>query len=73
MAIVSSGVRCDVCGEYILPIFDESVNPFTIPGVSGTLHCHDKCKQTLIDAGRDWKKLPCGPVRTLFEEQEEAE
>ena len=72
MSIVSSGVRCDVCGQYILPIIDDDTNPFTMPGVKGTLHCHSKCKVVFLDAvaAKDWRKLPEGPVRELFESQE---
>ena len=69
--ITSSGAKCDVCGKYILPIDpDERVNEFGIKGIAQTLHCDNTCKQKLIDAGKDWKKLPDGPLRKVFEENE---
>jgi hypothetical protein len=66
--ITSSGPRCDVCGEYILPFLDKSVNPFCITGIEGTLLCHDKCKLVVLEAmeKKDWKLLPDGPIRQCF-------
>lgn len=62
MTITSSGVMCDVCKEYILPGFSESVNPFSIKGIKGTLHCHDDCKPKVLNAlkEKDWKLLSEG-------------
>ena len=72
MSIVSSGVRCDVCGKHILPIIDDDTNPFSMPGVKGTLHCHSSCKAVFLDSveSKDWRSLPSGPIRELFEAQE---
>jgi len=72
--ITSSGAKCDVCGRFILP-FDpeERVNPFKVKGINRELHCDNKCKQLLIDAGKDWHKLPDGPLRTAFEEAEKTQ
>ena len=69
--ITSSGAKCDVCGKFILPIDpDELVHTFTVKGIDRDLHCDNKCKQLLIDAGKDWRKLPDGPLRKAFEEAE---
>lgn len=72
--ITQSGPQCDVCGKFIL--LDRSINPFTIPGISGTLLAHDKCK-VFVEGKRDWRQLPDGPLRKVFEEahceQEEVE
>ena len=71
MTITSSGAICDVCGKYILPLDpEERVNLFSIKGIDRTLHCDNACKKILIDADKDWKKLPSGPLRKAFEEQE---
>jgi len=75
MTITSSGARCDVCGNYILPIdLDEMVNAFSMKGIQGTLHCHNKCKALLEDLQGQterWKELPEGPIKELFQKQEE--
>ncbi len=69
--ITSSGAVCDVCGQYILPLDpEERVHSFTVTGITRTLHCGNRCKQALLDAGSDWTKLPDGPLRTAFEEAE---
>ena len=69
--ITQHGARCDVCGNYILPIFDELVNTFTIPGIKGELHSDNKCKDLLQSIGDDWRLLPDGPLRTFFKEHGE--
>lgn len=63
--ITQHGPQCDVCGEYILPIDeDERVNPFSVSGITEAhLICHNACKEKLQAAGRDWQKLPDGPLR----------
>lgn len=67
--ITSSGAKCDVCGNYILPIDpDELVHYFGVAGIEGKLHCDNACKQKLIDCGEDWTKLPDGPLRRAFEQ-----
>lgn len=71
MTITSSGPMCDVCGYYILPIDpSERVNPFGIKGIDTKLHCDNKCKEILLACGDDWRKLPTGPLRRVFEEHE---
>lgn len=66
MTITSSGMKCDVCGEYIFFEYQE----FSVSAVGERrLHCCvPKCKQALIDAGKDWEKLPDGPLRAAFSE-----
>jgi len=66
--ITSSGVRCDVCGEYILL---DNYQEFGVKGIEGTLHCHaSTCKKDLQAAAGDWEKLPAGPLREAFERAE---
>jgi hypothetical protein len=69
MSITSSGAFCDVCNNYILPIADEMVNSFTVKGIGGTLHCHNKCKDIVQTCfkNKDWKSLPNGRLRECFE------
>jgi hypothetical protein len=67
--ITQSGPVCDVCGKYILPGFDESVNFFTVSQLPGSqLCCHDKCKEAVLGCGGNWEKLPEGPLRKGYEE-----
>lgn len=69
--ITSSGPRCDICGKYIMPIFEEMVNVFTISGISRELHADNSCAEALgvaAEAG-DWRLLPPGPLRSAFEKQ----
>lgn len=72
MTITSSGAKCDICGDFILPGMSDSVNPFKCKGIEATLHCHDNCKPKLLEAlkEKDWKMLPCGPLKITFEENE---
>ena len=71
MTLTTSGARCDICGDFILPGLSDSVNPFTCKGIENILHCHDNCKPKAIKALKknDWKLLPAGPLRSIFEEQ----
>ena len=71
MGITSSGPICDVCGEYIL--LDPAMEQFKVTGIEGVLICHTKCKQTLIDCGSDWRKLPDGRLRKAFEDADSKE
>jgi hypothetical protein len=68
--ITSSGAKCDVCGNYILPISeDEMVNSFGIDQFPGmTFHCDNKCKEAIIATEGDWTKLPPGPIRKAYED-----
>ena len=70
--ITSSGVRCDVCGRFILYA---DYQPFSIKGIDRELHCHvnsnlHTCKADLQAAADDWHKLPAGPLREAFEKAE---
>lgn len=67
--ITSSGPLCDVCGSYILPLDpEERVNTFTVKQIPGMeLHCHNRCKEVVLKGAGDWKKLPPGPLRTVYE------
>jgi hypothetical protein len=73
--IVSSGVRCDVCGDLILL---DRMQEFSVACIDQRLHCHTgdlghDCKAQLKAAGTDWTKLPDGPLREFFEEHAEEE
>jgi hypothetical protein len=75
MTITSSGVKCDVCGNYVLPIIgDETYNPFRLKHIKKDLHACDKCiviikdLDTGLGGSGDWTKLPDGPLRKVFEE-----
>jgi len=70
MTITSSGAMCDICDNYILPGLSESVNPFGVKGIKGTLHCHDNCKLEALKAlkTKNWKLLPEGRLRRAFAE-----
>ena len=67
--ITSSGAVCDVCGKYILPLLDEErVNEFTVAQIPDkTLQCDNACKETVLNLGGGWTKLPAGPLRTAYE------
>jgi hypothetical protein len=68
--ITQSGLICDVCGKYILPISDEMVHRFRIKGIDCDLICDNACKEILENAmvKQDWKALPEGPLRKAFSE-----
>jgi hypothetical protein len=72
-------VECVVCGKPIL-----GLSPMDTPhlfkverimdkntGELMNLYCHvDPCKEVVNEIGRhrDWRKLPSGPLRSLFKE-----
>ena len=66
--LTPSGPQCDVCGNYILPIGEERVNHFTVPGIKSELMCDNKCKAKVIDATNagDFMLLPDGPLKRIF-------
>lgn len=68
--ITSSGVICDVCGHYILPLDpSERVNCFGVKGIEQELHCDNKCKELVLGIGRDWTRLPKeGRLYKVFQE-----
>ena len=72
--ITSSGLMCDVCGKFILPLPGVTYSSFKCKGIDAELHCHDKgCYDLLnksLDA-KDWKMLPVGPLRIVFEEAQQ--
>jgi len=67
--LTQAGPKCDVCGEFML--LDKSMNWFTVPGITTRMCCHDSCKPKveLAISQEDWKLLPEGPLRKVFEEQ----
>ena len=69
--ITKAGALCDVCGHYILPLDpDERVNFFKVKQLVSTsdLCCHNKCKDDMLACGKDWEKLPVGPLRKVYED-----
>lgn len=67
--ITSSGLICDVCGKYIFPLFhtEESFN------ISGNdFSAHSECIPIVkkMVAVKDFKILPMGPLRSMYESQE---
>ena len=65
--ITQHGPKCDVCSDYILT--DKSINPFKAAGIERELHCHDKCKELVLQAAKDksYLGLPAGPLRESYE------
>lgn len=59
------GTWCDVCGNE-MPKGTKALR-FKIPGVPQELTCHGECRDALNKAKDDWKKLPGGPLRNLYE------
>jgi hypothetical protein len=70
--ITSSGVICDVDGQYILPLTeDEQVHHFIAAGIKKELHCCSQCMELLTSlkgVENGWKQLPDGPLRKAYEE-----
>jgi len=68
--LTSSGPLCDICNNYIL--LDKNRVWFKITGIFNKLCCHEKCKPILQEAIEkdDWKLLPEGPLRKVFETQQ---
>ena len=68
--ITSAGAICDVCGKYILPLIPiEFVNTFSIAQIPfKELHCDNACKEAVLKCAGDWRKLPDGPLRKVYEE-----
>lgn len=66
MSIVKSGMICDVCGFHVLlePTFER----LKVSGIEQELHCHNKCRKPVEEAGGDWTKLPEGPLKVAFAE-----
>jgi hypothetical protein len=73
LMITSSGPWCDVCGKYILDNLDltERVNCFNVTGIKETLCCDNACKKILESVGKDWRKLPDGPLKRIFQEAQD--
>ena len=71
MPITQCGPRCDVCGKFILPIGDEMVHHFNVWGLEGLI-ADNKCEALVKEAHtkKDWKILPPGPLRKVWEDQE---
>lgn len=64
--ITACGPSCDVCDKYILT--DASINPFSVKGIKGELHCHDKCVEIVkrAFAAQDIGLLPDGRLKRAF-------
>ncbi len=72
MSITSSGPYCDVCGKLIMPW--DTMQVFKIHGCESMLHADAECENKLrvILPQKDWKLLPAGPMRKIFEDAEAA-
>lgn len=69
--VTESGLICDVCGRYILPITGKEIGTvFRVKWIDENLVYCNKCKAILRKASKsgDWKMLPDGPLRQAFEE-----
>ena len=66
--LTQHGPMCALCGRYIL--VDPAMEWFTVEGCKTMLCCHTDCKPLIIDAGKDWTKLPTGPLREMFQRAE---
>ena len=66
--------KCAICDESFVKetILGKSVAQFTIKGIEPFLYGHDPCITILKQACKEqnYKLLPAGPLRTVFEEQE---
>ena len=71
MSITACGPYCDVCGNLIMPIGDEMVHHFDVWGLENLI-ADNKCVEIVKDAAKkkDWKILPQGPLRKVWETQE---
>lgn len=74
MTITSSGIKCDVCGDFILGLTEDDVAwPFKLACITNQMHACNKCIDLIkeLDTNKggsgDWKKLPVGPLRRFFE------
>lgn len=77
MVVTSSGLKCDVCGGYILPLPGVRYNSFRIRGIDRELHVcaretgeQPQCQRKLEAAmkSKRWEDLPSGPLRKAFED-----
>lgn len=73
MGYESSGARCDVCDNFILPLRSimglketEFIHPFKLDCVEKDLICCNKCKEIIQNANGDWEKLPDGALKKAF-------
>lgn len=67
--------KCAVCGETFVTkiLLGQGVESFSVKGIPQRLYGHDTCMDKLREitsTGNDWRKLPPGPLRKAFEEQE---
>lgn len=70
MSLFSSGYNCDVCGNYILGLWEkDKVHPVKIKGIDMMVDCCYKCIEVIKNCNGDWKKLPDGRLRRAFERQ----
>lgn len=75
MTVTSSGIKCDVCGTFILGLTEDDVAyPFSLACIVQQMHACNKCIEIIKTLDKkqggdgDWKKLPEGPLRKFFEE-----
>ena len=70
--ITSSGILCDVCNGYILPMLHDDYETFNMKIFDNIFHCHSKCKPLVIKLMNEktHKHLPEGNLKFAFEEAE---
>lgn len=71
MTVTSSGIKCDVCGDYIIGLFDDDmVYPFKLSTFKNTLHGCKSCIDIIhkLDGKGEeaWKELPEGPLKKAY-------
>lgn len=72
MTLLSSGFNCDVCGKYILGLWEkDKVYPVKIKGIAKMIDCCYQCIKIIKKSDGDWKKLPEGRLKQAFAEAEE--
>jgi hypothetical protein len=68
--ITSSGLKCDICGNHILPVLNETAKRWSYDGFDNTFHAHQNCYDPIhgLDMIDALKKLPIGPLLMAIED-----
>lgn len=64
---------CDICGHYILPIFNKAIHRITVEQTVNVLDTCDKCYELMFKGVEDWHNLPDGPLRKALVRAEQQE
>lgn len=70
--ITNSGLMCDVCNGYILPIIHDDYVSFKMKMFENTFHCHKNCKPLVekLMKEKTYKHLSKGNLKSAFEQAE---